>query len=38
MDQQAADFGGLHWDGGGSGRFQRMPRHLARKIQNFGIF
>jgi hypothetical protein len=37
MDQQAADFGGLQLDGGGSGRFQRMPSTMPQ-IQNLGIF
>lgn len=39
MDQQAADFGGLHLDGGGSGRSQRTPIPFAENtnIRHFFI-
>ena len=40
MDQHAADFGSLHWDGGGSERFQGMPsQYVANtKSRHFLIY
>ena len=34
MDQHAADFGGLHWDGGGSERFQGMPSQYVENTKS----